>query len=133
MAANDRAQEEKEGEKKEVPEEAETDRGVKRSAEEQAEAEKVAKEEAEALALMREIPEQGATDDDVQVEENPMKKSLQHFRSFVSQWFQRTEVMGNPGSSGSAVYRFSPERSRYEAIALHALMDFRGKLTDEGA
>lgn len=43
-----------------------------------------------------------------------------------------SQVMGNPGSSGSAVYRFSPERSRYEAIALHALMDFRGKLTDEG-
>jgi len=24
------------------------------------------------------------------------------------------QVFGNPGSSGSAVYRFSPERSRYE-------------------
>ncbi|CAK9065018.1 unnamed protein product, partial [Durusdinium trenchii] len=75
MAANDRAQGEERKEEKKIPEEAEADRGVKRSAEEQAEAEKAAKEEEETLALMKELSAQVVTDDDVQVEENPMKKS----------------------------------------------------------
>lgn len=43
-----------------------------------------------------------------------------------------SQVFGNPGSSGSAVYRFSPERSRYEVIALHSLTDGRGSLTNVG-
>ena len=79
MAANDRAQAMNEGEErkeeKKIPEEAEADRGVKRSAEEQIELERVAKEEDETLAVMKELSEQVVTDDDVQVEENPMKKS----------------------------------------------------------
>lgn len=43
-----------------------------------------------------------------------------------------SQVFGNPGSSGSAVYRFSPERNRYEVIALHSLTDGRGSLTSLG-
>ena len=81
MAANDRAQamneSEERKEEKKIPEEAEADRGVKRSVEEQIELEKVAKEEDEtlAVAVMKELSEQVVTDDDVHVEENPMKKS----------------------------------------------------------
>ncbi|CAJ1342735.1 unnamed protein product, partial [Effrenium voratum] len=43
-----------------------------------------------------------------------------------------SQVFGNPGSSGSAVFRFSPERQRYEVIALHSLTDSRGSLTNVG-
>jgi len=43
-----------------------------------------------------------------------------------------SQVFGNPGSSGSAVFRYSEERSRYEVIAIHSLTDSRGSLTDVG-
>jgi len=43
-----------------------------------------------------------------------------------------SHVFGNPGSSGSPVYRFSEERGAYEVIAIHSLADFTGKLTDDG-
>eukprot|EP00929_Paragymnodinium_shiwhaense_P093636 TRINITY_DN5384_c0_g1_i1.p1 TRINITY_DN5384_c0_g1~~TRINITY_DN5384_c0_g1_i1.p1 ORF type:complete len:423 (-),score=103.35 TRINITY_DN5384_c0_g1_i1:310-1578(-) len=43
-----------------------------------------------------------------------------------------SQVFGNPGSSGSAVYRFSPERNVYEVIAVHSMVDSRGSLTDVG-
>lgn len=43
-----------------------------------------------------------------------------------------SQVFGNPGSSGSAVYRYSSERGRYEIIALHSMTDSRGSLTDVG-
>lgn len=43
-----------------------------------------------------------------------------------------SQVFGNPGSSGSAVYRYSHERGAYEVIAVHSMVDFRGSLTDKG-
>lgn len=43
-----------------------------------------------------------------------------------------SQVFGNPGSSGSAVYRYSPEREEYEVIAVHSMVDSRGSLTDVG-
>ncbi|CAE7264066.1 unnamed protein product [Symbiodinium sp. CCMP2456] len=43
-----------------------------------------------------------------------------------------SQVFGNPGSSGSAVFRYSEKRSRYEVIAIHSLTDSRGSLTDVG-
>lgn len=43
-----------------------------------------------------------------------------------------SHVFGNPGSSGSPVYRFSEDRGVYEVIAIHSLADFTGKLTDDG-
>lgn len=43
-----------------------------------------------------------------------------------------SQIFGNPGSSGSAVYRYSPEREQYELIAVHSMVDSRGKLTDTG-
>merc|ERR1719188_675816 len=43
-----------------------------------------------------------------------------------------SQVFGNPGISGSAVYRFSRDRGRYEAIAIHSMVDSRGSLADAG-
>jgi len=43
-----------------------------------------------------------------------------------------SQVFGNPGSSGSAVYRYSHERESYEVIAVHSMVDSRGSLTDVG-
>ncbi|CAE7238548.1 unnamed protein product, partial [Symbiodinium pilosum] len=43
-----------------------------------------------------------------------------------------SQVFGNPGSSGSAVFRYSERRSRYEVVAIHSLTDSRGSLTDVG-
>mmetsp|Transcript_52160 Transcript_52160/g.121734 ORF Transcript_52160/g.121734 Transcript_52160/m.121734 type:complete len:314 (-) Transcript_52160:65-1006(-) len=43
-----------------------------------------------------------------------------------------SQVFGNPGSSGSAVFRYSATRARYEVIAIHCLTDSRGSLTDVG-
>lgn len=40
-----------------------------------------------------------------------------------------SQVFGNQGSSGSAVYRFSPERGAYEVIAIHSMVDSRGSIT----
>jgi len=40
-----------------------------------------------------------------------------------------SQVFGNQGSSGSAVYRFSPERGTYEVIAIHSMVDSRGSIT----
>lgn len=43
-----------------------------------------------------------------------------------------SQVFGNPGSSGSGVYRYSQERNTYEVIAVHSMVDSRGSLTDVG-
>ncbi|CAE8727342.1 unnamed protein product [Polarella glacialis] len=43
-----------------------------------------------------------------------------------------SQVFGNPGSSGSAVYRFSDERQQFEVVAVHSMIDGRGSLTDAG-
>merc|ERR1712048_683652 len=43
-----------------------------------------------------------------------------------------SQVFGNPGSSGSAVYRYSVDRGAYEVIAVHSMVDSRGSLTDGG-
>jgi len=43
-----------------------------------------------------------------------------------------SHVFGNPGSSGSAVYRYFPERNTYEVVAVHSMADNRGSLTDVG-
>eukprot|EP00933_Yihiella_yeosuensis_P055101 TRINITY_DN53760_c0_g1_i1.p1 TRINITY_DN53760_c0_g1~~TRINITY_DN53760_c0_g1_i1.p1 ORF type:complete len:406 (-),score=61.54 TRINITY_DN53760_c0_g1_i1:160-1344(-) len=43
-----------------------------------------------------------------------------------------SQVFGNPGSSGSAVYRYSAERNSYEVVAVHSMIDGRGSLTDVG-
>lgn len=43
-----------------------------------------------------------------------------------------SQVFGNPGSSGSAVYRYSGERGCYEVVALHSMTDGRGSLTESG-
>jgi len=43
-----------------------------------------------------------------------------------------SHVFGNPGSSGSAVYRYSPDRASYEVVAVHSMADSRGSLTDVG-
>lgn len=43
-----------------------------------------------------------------------------------------SQVFGNPGSSGSGVYRYSWERDTYEVVAVHSMVDSRGSLTDVG-
>lgn len=44
-----------------------------------------------------------------------------------------SHVFGNPGSSGSAVYRFSEERRAYEVVAVHSMAEkAAGSLTNSG-
>jgi len=43
-----------------------------------------------------------------------------------------SQLFGNLGSSGSAVYRYSVDRGVYEVIAIHSMTDGRGSLTDKG-
>jgi len=44
-----------------------------------------------------------------------------------------SQLLGNPGNSGSAVYRYSPHRGIYEIVAVHSMRDSaRGALTDQG-
>lgn len=43
-----------------------------------------------------------------------------------------SQIFGAPGSSGSAIYRYSEERNAYEVVAVHSMIDSRGRFGEEG-